>query len=174
MHILKLSATANGYISIGDVVLAGQVRLGGIIPLESGQTTFANRQFFLGGVDTLRGFNQYQLQPQDVADTILAGDPTTAETSVFRGGELFYLVRAELRFPIYGSIHGAIFTDLGNHWANPTLIELNPDFVRPTLGFGGRIVTPVGPLAIDVGFNPAVREALNEPVAAVHFSLGVF
>lgn len=170
MHILKLSATLNGYVSLGDVVFAGQVRLGGIIPLESGQTTFANRQFFLGGVDTLRGFNQDQLQPQDIADAIIG----TENPTVFRGGEFFYLVRAELRFPIYGAIHGAVFTDLGNHWANPTLIVFNADFVRPTLGFGGRVVTPVGPLAIDVGFNPAVREALNEPIVAVHLSLGVF
>jgi len=73
-----------------------------------------------------------------------------------------------------GEIHGAVFTDLGNHWANPALIVLDENFVRPTLGFGGRVVTPVGPLAIDVGFNPAVRQALNEPIVAVHFSLGVF
>jgi hypothetical protein len=107
---------------------------------------------------------------QDLADAIMG----TANPSVLRGGEFFYLVRAELRFPIYGAIHGAVFTDLGNHWADPTLIVFNADFVRPTLGFGGRVVTPVGPLAIDLGFNPMVREALNEPIVAVHFSLGVF
>lgn len=169
MHILKLTATLNGYVPIDDVVIAVQGRVGGIIPLESGQSTFANRQFFLGGVDTLRGFNQDQLQPQDLAAVL---DPETA--TILRGSEIFYLLRAELRFPIYAAFHGALFTDLGNHWAEPSSITLDEDFVRPTAGAGLRIVTPVGPLAIDVGFNLLQRQRLNEPLAAFHFSLGVF
>jgi len=171
MHILKLTGTLNGYVPIDEVVIALQVRAGYIIPLQDGQTTFANRQFFLGGVDTLRGFNQDQLQPQDVADVI---DPETTSTAIFRGSQFFYLLRAELRFPIYEAFHGAIFTDLGNHWAEPSTIVIDESFVRPTAGAGLRIVTPVGPLAIDVGFNLLQREALGEPLAAFHFSLGVF
>ncbi|MCA9610843.1 MAG: BamA/TamA family outer membrane protein, partial [Myxococcales bacterium] len=169
MHILKLTATINGYVPIDDVVIAVQGRIGGIVPLEEGQTTFANRQFYLGGVDTLRGFNQDQLQPQDLTPVL---DPTTAR--IFRGSEFFYLLRAELRFPIYAAFHGAIFTDLGNHWAQPSSITFDGDFIRPTAGAGLRIVTPVGPLAIDLGFNLLQRERLNEPLAAFHFSLGVF
>ncbi|MCB9593918.1 MAG: BamA/TamA family outer membrane protein [Sandaracinaceae bacterium] len=169
MHILKLTGTLNGYVPIDDVVLAFQGRVGGIVPLEPGQTTFANRQFFLGGVDTLRGFNQDQLQPQDLAEVL---DPATA--TILRGSEFFYLVRAEFRFPIYAAFHGALFTDLGNHWADPSSITLDENFVRPTAGAGVRIVTPVGPLAIDVGFNLLQRTQLNEPLAAFHFSLGVF
>ena len=155
----------------GDVVIAGQLRLGGVIPLEAGQSTFANRQFFLGGVDTLRGFNQDQLQPQDIATQIAGGGDSTA---IFRGSEFFYLIRAELRFPIYGSLQGAVFTDLGNHWADPTLIVFDETFVRPTAGLGVRVVTPVGPLAIDGGFNLLQRAELDEPLGAIHFALGVF
>ena len=180
-HFLKLTGTLNGYVPIGDVVLAGQVRAGGIIHLENGSRTYPNRQFFLGGVDTLRGFNQQQLQPQDLADFQLA-NPEARTGTVLQGGDFFYLVRVELRFPIYASLQGAIFTDLGNHWADPTQIDLGTDcvarpdacFIRPTAGFGFRLSTPVGPLALDFGFNPLVREDLKEPVAAVHFSIGVF
>ncbi|MBX3270887.1 MAG: BamA/TamA family outer membrane protein [Sandaracinaceae bacterium] len=169
MHMLRITGTLNGYVPIDDVVIAIQGRLGGIVPLEDGQSTFANRQFFLGGVDSLRGFNQDQLQPQDLAPVL---DPETAQ--ILRGSEIFYLVRAEVRFPIYSAFHGAVFTDLGNHWADPASITLDGDFVRPTAGAGLRIVTPVGPLAIDVGFNLMPRPWLNEPIAAFHFSLGVF
>ncbi len=171
MHILKLTGTVNGYLPLGDVVVALQARVGGIIPLEAGQSTFANRQFFLGGVDSLRGYNQDQLQPQDIAEVI---DPETTSTSIFRGSQFFYLLRMELRFPIYGAFHGALFTDLGNHWAEPGLIRFDESLVRPTAGAGLRIVTPVGPLAIDLGFNLLRRVELNEPLFAVHFSLGVF
>lgn len=74
-HFLKLSATFNGYVHVDEVVFAGQVRVGGVIPLETGSETYPNRQFFLGGVDTMRGFNQDQLQPQDIAELQLADRP---------------------------------------------------------------------------------------------------
>ncbi len=41
-------------------------------------------------------------------------------------------------------------------------------------GLGVRYVTPVGPLALDVGFNLNPDEQLNEPIFAVQFSVGVF
>jgi outer membrane protein assembly factor BamA len=172
-HFLKLGLTASAYLPIGDVVLAGQLRIGGIIHLEPGSRTYPNRQWFLGGVDTLRGLNQDQLQPQDIAALQLQ-NPDLRTGTVLQGGDFFYLVRAELRFPIVGSLQGAVFADLGNHWADPAQITLDENFVRPTGGIGARFVTPVGPLAFDVGFNPFFRELLNEPWIAFHFSIGVF
>ncbi|HJL15097.1 MAG TPA: POTRA domain-containing protein [Sandaracinaceae bacterium LLY-WYZ-13_1] len=184
-HFLKLTVTLNGYLSIGDVVLAGQVRTGGIVHLQDGSRTYPNRQFFLGGVDSLRGFNQAQLQTQDVAEFQLQ-DPderTTPFGTLLQGGDFFYLVRAELRFPLFASLQGALFGDFGNHWADPNQITaacadgLSTEqclFVRPTAGAGVRLATPVGPLALDVGFNLLRREELNEPLVAFHFSIGVF
>jgi len=173
-HFLKLGMTLNGYVPIGDVVIAGQVRAGGIIHLEPGSRTYPNRQYFLGGVDSLRGLNQDQLQPQDVADLQLA-DPTL-RTGIIQGSDFFYLVRAEVRFPIpiMAGLQGAVFADLGNHWADPASIVLDERFVRPTAGLGLRIATPVGPLALDYGFNLLRREELAEPFGALHFSIGVF
>lgn len=172
-HFLKLGLNASVYLSLGDVVLAGQLRVGGILHLEPGSRTYPNRQWFLGGVDSLRGFNQDQLQPQDLANLQLR-NPELRTGTVLQGGDLYYLVRAELRFPIFGSLHGAVFADLGNHWADPAQVVLDESFVRPTGGVGARFVTPVGPLAFDIGFNPLFRELLNEPVVAFHFSIGVF
>jgi outer membrane protein assembly factor BamA len=172
-HFLKLGLTANGYVSLDQVVLAGQFRIGGIVHLRDDSRTYPNRQYFLGGVDTLRGFNQDQLQPQDLADLQLE-NPALRTGTVLQGGDFFYLVRAEVRFPIFETLYGALFTDLGNHWADPSSIRLNENFVRPTAGFGFRVVTPVGPLAVDFGFNILRRELLNEPLFAFHFSIGVF
>ena len=92
-------------------------------------------------------------------------------------------MRAEIRFPLFESLQGAVFGDLGNHWADPGSIgSLCPVgltaeqclFFRPTAGLGLRLATPVGPLALDYGFNVLRREALNEPFGAFHFSIGVF
>ncbi len=182
-HFLKLSATLNGYFHVDEVVFAGQFRIGGVVPLEPGSETYPNRQFFLGGVDTMRGFNQDQLQPQDIAELQLA-DPDARTGTVLQGGDFFYLVRLELRFPIVGSLQGGVFADLGNHWARtenilgtacPAGVSAEACFpMRPTAGVGLRIATPVGPLALDYGFNLLRREELNEPFGAFHFSIGVF
>ncbi len=172
-NFVKLTARANGYIPIGDVVIAAQIRVGGIVHLQPGSRTYPNRQFFLGGMDTIRGFNYQQLQPQDIADYQLS-HPDARGGTVLQGGDLMYLLRLEIRFPIFSSLHGAIFTDLGNHWADPALFVFNQNFVRPTAGLGIRIVTPVGPVALDYGFNILRRAALNEPIGAFSFSIGVF
>ena len=142
-------------------------------PDGPGSRSYPNRQFFLGGVNTLRGFNQDQLQPQDVADFQIA-NPDSRTQTVLRGSELFYLVRAEVRFPIVGPLHGGAFVDIGNHWAQPDLIRADGNFARFTPGIGLRIATPVGPLALDYGFNPQQRLELGEPFGAFHFSIGLF
>ncbi len=172
-NFVKLTLTANGYVPIGDVVLAAQVRIGGVVHLEPGSRSYPNRQFFLGGMDTLRGFNYQQLQPQDLADLQLA-DPSARTRTVLQGGELMYLLRIEVRFPIFSSLHGAVFADLGNMWADPALFVFNENFIRPTAGLGLRIVTPVGPVALDYGFNILRRSELDEPIGAFSFSIGVF
>ncbi len=180
-NFLKLGLTLNGYVPIGDVVIAGQLRGGGIVHLEDGSQTYPNRQYFLGGVDTLRGFNQDQLLPQDLADLTLqeiaearamGRDPNLSFNSVTRGGDLFVLARLEVRIPIVEGLQIGLFSDVGNHWADPLRFDLAT--VRPTAGAGLRIATPVGPLALDYGFNLLRREDLAEPVGAFHFSIGVF
>ncbi len=171
-HFVKAGLTTSGYVSLAeDVVWATQLRVGRIFHLEDDSKTYPNRSFYLGGVDTMRGFLQDALIPQDLAERI-AGDPDLGPNDVVRGGDTFVLVRSELRFPIAGMFHGGLFVDVGNLWADASRIE--PFDLRPTGGAGLRIVTPVGPLALDVGFNPFLREALREPLWTFHFSIGLF
>jgi outer membrane translocation and assembly module TamA len=42
------------------------------------------------------------------------------------------------------------------------------------MGVGLRYVTPVGPLAFDLGVNLDPDDALNEPATQLHFSIGTF
>src|SRR6185312_2798770 len=115
-RFLKLQATASGYIPIWrSVVLAGQIRVGRIIHLDGSTYTYPNRAFFLGGVDTMRGYYQDSLMPQDIADGALPQtDREAALTSIVRAGDAFVLLRAEVRFPIYGPIGAGLFADFGN------------------------------------------------------------
>ncbi len=171
-RFLKLSVTSSGYVPLGrDLVLAGQVRVGRIFHLTSDSQTYPNRAFFLGGVETVRGYLEDEMIPQDVADQI-AKDPKLDPNAIVRSGDAFVLVRGELRFPIYHELHGGVFSDLGNLWADAA--NLDPFKLRPTAGFGLRLSTPVGPLALDWGFNLSPRKALLERSNAVHFSIGLF
>jgi outer membrane protein assembly factor BamA len=173
-RFLKLQFTGNGYIPIGrSIVLAGQLRVGRILPLQPGSRTYPNRAFFLGGVETLRGYYEDELIPQDVADAAYKNHTEEqTRTSVVRSGDAFVLLRGEVRFPIYGPLGGGLFADFGNLWSNAA--NMNPLDLRPTAGAGLRLSTPVGPIAVDYGIVLQRRVGLAEPFGTLHFSIGLF
>lgn len=173
-HHLRLQFSASGYIPLGSrFVFATQFRIGRVVHLEDESETYPNRSFFVGGVDTVRGYLQDALIPQDLADEIERNPDLFPNVGgVIQGGDTFMVIRGELRFPITGDIRGGAFVDFGNLWIEPN--ELNPLELRPTAGLGLRIATPVGPIALDYGFLLARREFLSEPVGTFHFSIGLF
>ena len=138
------------------------------------------RLFFLGGVDSMRGFLQDSLVPQDIADAILApsnadkpdGDPTKLhiQNIAIRGGDTYVNPRAELRIPVLSVLDTALFVDAGNVWVQPGAFE--PFRLRYTSGTGLRIATPIGPIAFDYGINLSRRPW--EDFGAFHFSIGLF
>ncbi len=180
-HFLKLTLTASGYVPIVDGwVLALQARGGRVFHLEPASRVYPNRAYFLGGVDSLRGFLQDQVIPQDQIEAIEAarreGTPLPA-AAVTRTGELFYLGRAELRFPIAGDLQGGVFVDFGNVWAfADAVVPEDLLQVRVSVGAGLRLSTPVGPIAADYGVNVTRRDDadVQEPFGAFHFSIGLF
>ncbi len=178
-NFLKLSVTGSGYVPItDDLVFAAQIRFGRVIHLSDESKTYPNRAYFLGGADTIRGYFQDAMIPQDLADQIEVSrqdpDMTTwlDPNAVVRSGDTFVLVRGELRFPIYGDLRGGVFADVGNLWRDPSQISLLE--LRPTAGVGLRLSTPVGPLALDYGIVLLRREDLGEPFGTLHFSIGLF
>jgi outer membrane protein assembly complex protein YaeT len=172
-RFVKVSVTGSGYIPLGyDIVLAGQARAGRVFHLTTDSRTYPNRAFFLGGVDTMRGFLEDELVPQDVVDQLDLDDPRFDVNTIVRSGDAFVLFRGEVRFPLYGELRGGVFTDLGNLWGEPE--NMDPFDLRPTAGFGLRLSTPVGPIALDWGFNLVQRARLDERSNALHFSIGLF
>lgn len=172
---LRLTGGASTYVRIhGDVVLALQAKVGGIVHLRDYSNTFPNRQFFLGGVDTMRSYRQDAMIPQDVIDRVASTgvDPV----ALVQGGQISLLARTELRFPVFGSFSAAVFGEFGNLWADASNVQ--PWRLRPSIGLGLRLDTPVGPIALDYGFNvlyrQADRQAVGERIGAFNFSIGVF
>ena len=184
-ELLRISGRASGYLPMSEkgLTLALSLRGGFIQHLTSLSRTYPDRLFFMGGVDTLRGYTQYSLVPQDAAERVLdEQDDITINEIVLRGGDFFVNPRAELRIPVTNSLQTALFVDSGNLWQERGEVDLRK--WRFTTGSGIRVATPVGPLVFDYGFNlERVIDQLSrrnsgrrawEELGAFHFSIGLF
>ena len=184
-QFLRFENRLAGYLRLSDkgLALALSFRWGLNQQLIDNSQTYPDRLFFLGGVDSLRGFLQDSVVPEDIAQRLL--DPASGLTLrevVIRGGDAFINPRAELRIPLTEAVKTAIFLDAGNLWRKPELID--PSKLRFSTGSGIRVDTPVGPLAFDYGFNidrvldefypQRGRQRFWEDVGAFHFSIGLF
>jgi outer membrane protein assembly factor BamA len=150
---LRLTGRVAGYLRLskGGLALAMSLRLGYNVQLNDVSQTYPDRLFYFGGVDTIRGFLQDSVIPQDIAEQIIrdqarAGQPGVDDSEILtpdkvpvRGGDVLVNPRLELRIPLTGVFHTALF---------------------------------LGPLALDFGVNLDRREW--EAPFAFHFSIGLF
>lgn len=186
---LKLWGLATAYVPFTrDVGVALSARAGRILPLLTGSVTPPVRRFFLGGATSMRGFNEDQLLAEDLRAqyreevrecavlAVQAGCSSPAKAIAAgrqvpsQGGELFALLKTELRFPAVSGFELGLFFEAGNLFlAVPRLFPL-----RTVAGAGLRYVTPIGPLAVDLGVNLNPDIVVNEPRVVVHFNIGVF
>jgi outer membrane protein assembly factor BamA len=131
-------------------------------------------RLFLGGADSVRGWVQQHLGPYVCAETdcISPEDPASADNDIVPvGGTLQVFGSLELRR--YGETFGAVaFADFGMVWQDRSTLSDNP-LLPPTVGVGGRVFTPAGPIRLDVAArtdrSPLYR---SEPVVWVHAGLG--
>jgi outer membrane protein assembly factor BamA len=187
-NFLRFTNRIAGYLRLSKkgLALAGSFRWGLNQQLTSNSRTYPDRLFFMGGVDSLRGFLQDALVPEDIAQKLL--DPSAQlniDQVVIRGGDVFINPRLELRIPLTDSIETALFFDAGNLWTDPNALKLaDLARLRYATGTGIRVGTPIGPLVFDYGFNiERVLDAIEpdrprqrywEDIGAFHFSIGLF
>ena len=188
---VKASGQVSAYVPLWRrFVLALSVKAGKVFPLNAQSVTIEPKLFFMGGAGTMRGFPDDGMVPEDDRNRLRAevgacnallnktGCSANAVTVleggmlVSTGGSLFTLGRAELRFPLTASVDGALFLDAGNLWDDPSKYDALK--LRYAAGAGVRVVTPIGPAALDVGFNLAPDHVLNEAIFEPHFSIGLF
>jgi outer membrane protein insertion porin family len=174
-EFLKLTGQAAGYIRLTDagLALALSLRGGYNVQLRCWSQTYPDRLFYLGGVNSVRGFQLDSMTPEDIAQKVLRGELSIDDVGV-RGGNVFVNPRAELRVPLTDVFGVGLFLDTGNVWSKPEAIEGIEDLfaLRYTAGAGLRLTTPIGPITIDYGFKLVRRDW--EDVGAFHLAIGLF
>ncbi|MFO8070429.1 MAG: POTRA domain-containing protein [Polyangia bacterium] len=156
-NLVRTKATVSGYIPLvgTEIVLALSASAGTIFHLQDDSTTWPDRYFYMGGVGTLRGFTEESLIPEDVYrlwKRKLGAYSEKADRLLEQpGGESMLLLRSELRYPLAKGFHGAGFFEAGNIWRVQR--NMDPLSLRPVAGGGLRYMTPLGPVAFDVGVN---------------------
>jgi outer membrane protein insertion porin family len=190
-NLAKVHGTLSGYLPVTPgTVVALSVRGGQIFPLDDRSRTIIPKRFFLGGASSMRGYGEDEMLQQDVRP-VLAAEARHCATSLSgigctdrgravlegkiptsEGGQAFLLVKSELRVQLRGAMELGLFLDLGNLWYRPEAFRLLD--LRANVGGGLRFATPIGPAAIDVGFNVSPDDRVNERTFAPHFTIGMF
>jgi outer membrane protein assembly complex protein YaeT len=161
-----------------EYIVGLRATTGLIIPIR-GQTSIPiSELFFNGGDSTVRSYDHSELGPKDDNNEPI-------------GGLGYNVFSIELRKRFYKNFATSLYVDAGNVSPNRSLIEkgflpysdrsellddtLNDFFseFKFGIGVGFQYLLPVGPIRIDVAYNPDPEETWDEASWVYHFSLGM-
>ncbi|MDH3348405.1 MAG: outer membrane protein assembly factor BamA [Desulfobulbaceae bacterium] len=115
-------------------------------------------KFYLGGLNSIRGFKSSRVSPRD------------SITNERIGGDKMWYVNFEVIFPLLtdAGLQGVVFTDFGNVYA----VDDDWDFgdYKKAAGLGVRWFSPLGPLRLELGYNLDPLEGEEDSVW--DFSIG--
>jgi len=121
-----------------DTVLSVHGTAGYVQGYEGRQAPIYER-YFLGGINSIRGFETRTVGPKD------------ADTGDLIGGNTMFAANIEYLFPLIPeqNIRGLVFFDAGNAYKG----RIDFSDVRTAAGTGIRWFSPLGPLRLELGFN---------------------
>ena len=118
------------------------------------------KNFYGGGLGTVRGFDQGSLGPVDV-------------TGAFIGGNRRFNLNNELYLPVPGAnadrtLRIFVYADAGNVWGENEKLTL--DSLRASAGLGVSWISPVGPLKLSYG--TPIRKKPEDRIQRLQFQIG--
>jgi outer membrane protein insertion porin family/translocation and assembly module TamA len=185
--VRSLSSTANA-VGVGSIdALLGD---------SSGSILHPRKRFYAGGARSVRGYGENQLGPRVLTlpasklrfctglengeiptldqlascdlSSVMASDSIKDRDFLPRplGGSALLEGSVEFRFPIWDKLSGAAFVD-GALVGAGSLREAINGAGALTPGFGVRYQSPVGPIRVDLGYNPSFAEDLPVVTEAI-------
>lgn len=118
------------------------------------------KNFYGGGLGSVRGFDQNSLGPVDV-------------TGAYIGGNRKINLNSELYLPVPGTgndrtLRWFTYVDVGNVWGEEQQLNLND--LRASAGVGLTWVSPVGPLKLSYG--TPIRKKPEDRIQRLQFQIG--
>jgi outer membrane protein insertion porin family/translocation and assembly module TamA len=162
MRFVRVTGGYTAHIPLGSTgrVFSWRIRAGTVfapsVTLPGGRPPYVPPQerLFAGGSTTIRGYPENQLGP---VVRVISSDGTIRTSAT--GGTFMAISNAEARFPmrLFGVLlFGAVFADAG-------MVSERSDIsfgeLRITPGAGLRMPSLLGPIRLDVGFNPYAARA---------------
>ncbi|MBQ1926238.1 MAG: outer membrane protein assembly factor BamA [Proteobacteria bacterium] len=181
---IRFLGRARAYVPLfWDIVLKFNLELGYIANWNApNKEVPIFERFFVGGPNSVRGFERSSLGPSRSFTTNVA-DPTSTLTNFQIGGNKEIVFNAEIEIPILKSmnISGVVFFDMGNAYNEDQNLSLMIDWfakndeehdtmMRSAMGFGFRWMSPMGLLRFEWGFPLSPKK--NEDPVVFEFSIG--
>ena len=143
---------------------------------EGGYVPF-DRLFTLGGINSLRGFDDFSIGPRLISHQLLEDAKKLQKNElvanrVYGGYQEFY-TNLEIQFPLLQAMRlmGVVFVDVGRVF-NDFSDRSNGAHLRGNWGAGLRLITPVGPMRLEMGFPFQPRPEWGEETSNFNFLLG--
>ncbi len=141
-HYIKYEADYNKYLPLWSehvLHLHGQVGHVAEQPGEDDEVPVYHR-LYLGGMNTVRGYELGYIAPRDpVSDDLIGG-----ETRMFANVEYIFPILEE------SGVMGLLFYDIGDVWDYGEDIRFND--MKQSIGGGIRWYSPMGPLRLEYGY----------------------
>jgi outer membrane protein insertion porin family len=114
-------------------------------------------RYYLGGINSVRGFKNYTISPRD---------PVTDNPE---GGNKAFFINSEVLFPLYEPVklRGVVFFDVGNAFDEGTPFKWA---VKRSTGVGIHFTSPLGAIRLEIGYNLARQHGEKQYV--LHFTAG--
>jgi outer membrane protein insertion porin family len=159
-----------GQLGAGVQFVLGITAKSGFIFGDAGP--FYTERYSLGGVQygiPLRGYDEFSITP-DGYDPNAGGG--TASVNAF--GESYAAFTVEAGARISGALYVNTFLDAGNVYR--TARQYDPTRLFRGAGVGAAVISPLGPLGIDIGYGFDKKDIFGAPAPGwqLHFRLGNF
>ena len=139
-----------------DMRISLRARYGEVHALEGTQVPL-NERFFVGGINTMRGFAFGRAGP--TVPTTRA--PFGAAKQLIFNAELIFTISSEAK------LNGVLFFDYGKGFDDGESVSID---LRPAAGLEGRWISPFGPLRVAYGINLDART--GERSGVFEFTIG--
>jgi outer membrane protein insertion porin family len=162
---IKYYAEGSWYKQLGfKVIGAARLRGGYIQPYGDSEDAPLPDRFFLGGSNTLRGYDFRGVSPH-----LTYLDQTQNEKiELDVGGDVMLNANLELRRPIISRVYGILFLDAGGVWEKTANMDLGS--IRYGVGPGLLLNLPIG--NIQFGYGLPLNKQPGDGTQRIYFTFG--